>query len=615
MNLQPLAAVMLAALLCGTSQLNAQVGKTHSLQKVSNYSSFLRHPQIQEEIKFTAEQKEKFQRAETEFRNTLSNAVPRNRKDQEQYRAKVKEVYMVFGQQIDDILTDDQKTRIDQILFQRHGVHGLRMSEYQAKLGLSKEQSESMNKFFSDGFAKMRKLTSESNRTKPFDAEKHRQKSLELRRQIEKEVFDVLTDEQKTKFKELSGEPFKWKHQTTTIVPARPASIDDRATHKQVGLIRPRSEENPIGSLNAFCVSSDGDILAACGEGPGQVVRMNNEGKVLQMWEIPVKAEAVNTAPNGTILVAGQGKIYRFSNDGTQLKEAAAPHARNLENVRQKMAEDYKQRFERQVDPTEAYNRQIAHFEARLKDLQEKEEPTDEERQMIEAFSKALEQLVKAKARIANLQQQNSSKATQEQVDRYVDQMMRRKTAVASISSDGKATYVATAAMEGYGYVVWRMTNEFADAEVIVKDLRGCCGQMDVQCSSNGLYVAENSRHRVVNYDVDGKLIKAWGKKDRTGQDGFTSCCNPMNVCFGTNGDVYTAESNSGRVKRFSRTGDFISFVGDVKLVPGCKKVSIGVSPDGESVYMLDITRNHIVWMKKKDGMDDDGNKTTAAKN
>jgi hypothetical protein len=33
--------------------------------------------------------------------------------------------------------------------------------------------------------------------------------------------------------------------------------------------------------------------------------------------------------------------------------------------------------------------------------------------------------------------------------------------------------------------------------------------------------------------------------------------------------------------------------------VPGCKKVAISVSPKGDQVYMLDITRGHIVVMTR----------------
>ena len=72
-----------------------------------------------------------------------------------------------------------------------------------------------------------------------------------------------------------------------------------------------------------------------------------------------------------------------------------------------------------------------------------------------------------------------------------------------------------------------------------------------------------------------------------------------MNVAFGDDGSVYTAESGIGRIKRFSADGSFIELVGQVELVPGCKKVAISVSPKGDQVYMLDITRGHIVVMAR----------------
>ena len=146
----------------------------------------------------------------------------------------------------------------------------------------------------------------------------------------------------------------------------------------------------------------------------------------------------------------------------------------------------------------------------------------------------------------------------------------------------------------------WKMDNDFSSGKQIISGLSGCCGQMDVQCCESGIYVAENSRHRVVAYDTDGKERISWGKADRTGLDGFTSCCNPMNVTFNAKGDVFTAESNTGRIKQFSKDGEFLAFIGDVKLVPGCKNVSIAVAPDNERVYMLDLTRGHIIIMTRK---------------
>ena len=56
-----------------------------------------------------------------------------------------------------------------------------------------------------------------------------------------------------------------------------------------------------------------------------------------------------------------------------------------------------------------------------------------------------------------------------------------------------------------------------------------------------------------------------------------------------------------GRIKRYSVDGELLDLVGKVELVPGCKKVSIAVGPSGDRVYMLDITRNHIVMMERKE--------------
>jgi len=71
-----------------------------------------------------------------------------------------------------------------------------------------------------------------------------------------------------------------------------------------------------------------------------------------------------------------------------------------------------------------------------------------------------------------------------------------------------------------------------------------------------------------------------------------------MNVAFGPDGAVYTAEDNTGRIKRYSPDGELLGLVGSVDLVPGCKNCSIAVNADGSRVYMLDITRGHIVRME-----------------
>jgi sugar lactone lactonase YvrE len=117
---------------------------------------------------------------------------------------------------------------------------------------------------------------------------------------------------------------------------------------------------------------------------------------------------------------------------------------------------------------------------------------------------------------------------------------------------------------------------------------------MDVKAGKDGLFVAENAEHRVCHFDRNGESLSKWGESARTGVKGFGSCCNPMNVALGPGNVVYTAEDNTGRIKRYSADGKLLGLVGLVELKPGCKNCSIAVSSDGSRVYMLDITRNFI---------------------
>ena len=190
---------------------------------------------------------------------------------------------------------------------------------------------------------------------------------------------------------------------------------------------------------------------------------------------------------------------------------------------------------------------------------------------------------------------------SEQQIESAVESTILYKSRVSSISSDGSDVFLATGAVKGYGYDVWRLDADLAHAEKIVTGLRGCCGQMDVRASGDGVFVAENSRHRVCQFDREGNRIRNWGRRDTRGVQGFGSCCNPMNVAFGPDGSVYTAESTTGRIKKYQPDGTLVALVGSVELVPGCKNVSIDVSQDGSKVYMLDMTRHHIVVMEAVD--------------
>jgi sugar lactone lactonase YvrE len=146
---------------------------------------------------------------------------------------------------------------------------------------------------------------------------------------------------------------------------------------------------------------------------------------------------------------------------------------------------------------------------------------------------------------------------------------------------------------------VWRTDKSFAGPKQIIKGLSGCCGQMDIQASGGEVFVAENSRHRVVRYDRDGAEVGRFGKTDREGVgEGFSGCCNPMNLCFTADGALLASESN-GVVKRFTPDGKYENTVGVAKVPEGCKNSAIGISSDGDRVYYIDIQQSKILMLAR----------------
>ena len=124
-----------------------------------------------------------------------------------------------------------------------------------------------------------------------------------------------------------------------------------------------------------------------------------------------------------------------------------------------------------------------------------------------------------------------------------------------------------------------------------------------------GLFVAENSRHQVRHFDFQGEQVNHWGSRKREGVRGFGGCCNPMNLCFGPDGVLYTSESGLGRVKRYTTDGKFLDLVGYVDtnrfehgsgLAASCSNIAIAVTPDGQRVYVMDYKNSMIRVLQKK---------------
>jgi hypothetical protein len=418
--------------------------------------------------------------------------------------------------------------------------------------------------------------------------------------------------------------------------PAPPAAADVSLSpsHRQTSVISVNVDGQPQASVTCFCLTPDDRILAGCAGEANEIRVFDAAGKFVESWPMPLKPEAIFARADGVVVAAGEGQLVRLTSEGKVDVQKPSPHAAALQADPQKMREEVIAQIKQQAEAfaqqtgqfdkmIEQADRQIAKIQKQLSDLKLSLEDTAGEdaaegenasakkrlaqgmarnRQMLErrlaSQERMKQQYESSKAQWDKMIKQNApAELTDEQIDERVKMTIAYKMKTSSISATDDEVFLAAPAAAGYGFAIWRMDREFENGTAIVSELRGCCGQMDVKACSQGLFVAENAAHRVCQYDREGKLLGAWGKSDRTGLEGFGSCCNPMNVAFGPDDAVYTAEDNTGRIKRYSADGKLLGFVGSVELVPGCKNVSIAVNADGSRVYMLDITRNSILQM------------------
>lgn len=149
----------------------------------------------------------------------------------------------------------------------------------------------------------------------------------------------------------------------------------------------------------------------------------------------------------------------------------------------------------------------------------------------------------------------------------------------------------------------WRFDRDLTGGRQIIGRQYGCCGHIDLEVIGSRLLVAENSRHRVNIFDLNGGKLNFWGARDRVGIEGFAACCNPCNLDVDAQGTVYTFESGIGRVKRYTADGKYLGLVGYVdttkfdqgsRLAAQSCYIPSEVSPDGRRIYVMDV-RQHFI--------------------
>jgi hypothetical protein len=401
------------------------------------------------------------------------------------------------------------------------------------------------------------------------------------------------------------------------------------ASHKQVREIRVAGRDG--STLQTLALLPDGKVAALVAPGGhGEIhesrapatseVRLFDEsGTALATWRIEFTAQSIGAGPDGSVFVGGDGRLAKFDAEGKLLASIELPHLKKAVEDKDQLREgalEMQKLYEKSfAESRKQFDEQKAQLEENLKKLKEKDkkELTPAEKRRISRFEEQLRELngITAGFEIPS-------------VEDLMKQITSRLRIINGVTVTERDLFVVTGESTGFGYSVWRMDHAFQESKQVLSELRGCCGQMDVQAHGDELFVAENCNHRVGRYSRDGERIAAFGRKgdqpeglggglvslltgggknkakgDANVPPGFGGCCNPMNLRIGKDGLVYTAESE-GIIRCFTTDGKYRGLVGSAKLTGGCKNVAVAVSADASKVYFCDQPGQQIIVLSRE---------------
>jgi Spy/CpxP family protein refolding chaperone len=168
---------------------------------MANPVMLLSQPSVQKELNISAEQKQQLQEAAAKLRQApppdFSNLSPSDRAEKMQEMAREGERTAA------KILHRDQMKRLKEISLQVRGAGAFNDPEIAKALDLTDEQKEKIKTTLSESRGQRPQV---APGTDPQATRKHFE---EMRKANLDKVMNVLTADQKTKWKEMTGEPFK----------------------------------------------------------------------------------------------------------------------------------------------------------------------------------------------------------------------------------------------------------------------------------------------------------------------------------------------------------------------------------------------------------------------
>lgn len=112
----------------------------------------------------------------------------------------------------------------------------------------------------------------------------------------------------------------------------------------------------------------------------------------------------------------------------------------------------------------------------------------------------------------------------------------------------------------------------------------------DLAAAGNEFWVVNTGRRLVERYNANGKRLAAWGKTSLE-LDGFSGCCNPVQIALHPAGGFVTAEKGVLQVKRFDAQGRFLGVVAAAdQFTRNSSGFDLGVDSRGR-IHVLDSGR------------------------
>ena len=163
--------------------------------------SLLSQESVRKELNLTEDQAKSASELNQKRRDSFGSLRDLGR---DEARAKMEERAKADEKVVADLLKPEQLKRLKQIVWQQRGPQALSEPEVATALGLTDEQKTKAKAIQEKSWADGRELFQGGG-----DRQGAWQKAEDLRKKAGEDLTALLTDEQKTKWKDLTGEPFK----------------------------------------------------------------------------------------------------------------------------------------------------------------------------------------------------------------------------------------------------------------------------------------------------------------------------------------------------------------------------------------------------------------------